>query len=176
MAIKKRVILFCSVLFLVAAAGCSKKITKIEPPSPQQPQKATEQPRFTPTDHDTFQPLDMDAGAKEVLIPIYFEFDKYYLLSSEIPKLQRVASWLSKNKNIRVLCEGHCDERGSSDYNMGLGENRAVSVKKWLTTYGISEYQIETTSYGKERLALPNCFDESCHAQNRRVEWKVIAK
>jgi peptidoglycan-associated lipoprotein len=175
MIFKNSVFVICSILLMVIIPECSKKVTKIEPSVPQTP-KAVEQPPFKPTDNDTFQEQDMDAVAKEVLTTIYFDFDKYNLLPSEISKLQRIAPWLSGHKNIRVLCEGHCDERGSSDYNMGLGENRSRAVKQWLTAYGIPEYRIETTSYGKERPAIPNCSDESCHAKNRRVEWKVIAK
>lgn len=75
------------------------------------------------------------------------------------------------------MAQGHADERGSSEYNMGLGENRSKSVKNYLTSYGISSDRIEVTSYGEERPAQSDCGnDENCHQMNRRVEWLVLAK
>ena len=111
---------------------------------------------------------------KNALVPIYFEFDRYSLIPSEIPKLERIASLLARSRNTRLLCAGYCDDRGTQEYNMGLGENRARAVKNWLTAYGINDLNLETTSYGKEQPAVANCADESCHARNRRAEWKVL--
>ena len=74
------------------------------------------------------------------------------------------------------MAEGNADERGSSEYNMGLGENRARAVKNYLTGYGIDASRIETTSYGEERTARTGCgSDDACHQENRRVEWTVLA-
>lgn len=76
------------------------------------------------------------------------------------------------------MAEGNCDERGSSEYNMGLGENRARAVQSYLSNYGISADRVQTTSYGEERPARSGCGkgEDECHAQNRRVEWQVLAK
>jgi peptidoglycan-associated lipoprotein len=111
------------------------------------------------------------------LVPVYFAYDKYDLLPESVSKLEKIAPFLQSNTAIRVLIEGNADERGSAEYNMGLGESRARTVKNYLTTYGIPDTRMEITSYGKERPAVPNCGeDESCHAKNRRVEWKILAK
>jgi peptidoglycan-associated lipoprotein len=75
------------------------------------------------------------------------------------------------------MAQGHADERGSSEYNMGLGENRAGAVRSYLTSYGITTDRVETTSYGEERPVSFNCnSDDNCHSQNRRVEWQVLSK
>lgn len=108
--------------------------------------------------------------------PVYFEFDRYDLKPEAISTLERLAGFIREHDGVRLMSEGHADERGSSEYNMGLGENRAKAVKNYLTSYGISSDRIETTSYGKERPANFSCSDEDCHSKNRRVEWRVLAK
>jgi peptidoglycan-associated lipoprotein len=119
---------------------------------------------------------DLDAKMKEIFLPIYFAYDKYDLSPEAINRLQMVATFLKDHPTLRILIEGNADERGSAEYNVGLGDNRARSAKNYLTGYGIPADKIETTSYGKERPAFPNCGeDEPCHAKNRRDEWKKIS-
>ena len=72
----------------------------------------------------------------------------------------------------RVVIEGHCDERGSSEYNIGLGEKRARAVQSYLISYGIDRNRLDVTSLGKERPVASSCSDDFCHAKNRRCEWK----
>ncbi len=165
---------------LLLIAGCSKKVTKvgapIQKPKAEQsaPQAAEPQTVQLP---DSFKVEDLDSKMKEILVPVYFSYDKYDLLPESVSKLEKIAPFLQSNTAIRVLIEGNADERGSAEYNMGLGESRARTVKNYLTTYGIPDTRMEITSYGKERPAVPNCGeDESCHAKNRRVEWKILAK
>jgi peptidoglycan-associated lipoprotein len=81
--------------------------------------------------------------------------------------LQRQSAWLQKYPSVRVTVEGHCDERGTREYNLALGARRANAVKEYLVSLGVSSGRVETISYGKER---PMCTesDESCYAQNRR--------
>jgi peptidoglycan-associated lipoprotein len=157
-----------------AAGGCQKKTTKVEP-TPEPAPAPVEEPRPAPSDEDVYKPMDMDSAARAVLLTIYFDYDQYKLRPEAIEQLERVAKFLSDNKSIRVLMEGHADERGTDEYNMGLGENRAKAAKQYLTTYGIDANRLETTSYGRERPATPSCPDEACHAKNRRVEWKVLS-
>jgi peptidoglycan-associated lipoprotein len=154
---------------LLVAGGCSKKVTKVQEPI-QKPKTETVAPK--PAEEqavqlsDSFKVEDLDSKMKEILLPVYFAYDKFDLLP-----------FLQSNTAIRVLIEGNADERGSAEYNIGLGESRARTVKNYLTTYGIPDKRMEITSYGKERPAFPNCGgDESCHAKNRRVEWKILAK
>jgi peptidoglycan-associated lipoprotein len=161
-------------------SGCQKKVTKVEAPAPTaaKPSAAPEAPKpeaLPPLEE--FKPIDMDAQIREALQTVYFDFDKYDLRSDAVSRLEIVARYLQEHKTLRVLAEGHCDERGSSEYNMGLGENRARAVKKYLVSYGINQARLEITSYGKERLAKPGCGDDDfCNQANRRVEWKVLVK
>jgi peptidoglycan-associated lipoprotein len=137
-------------------------VSKIEPVKP-------------PIQRNSSNDKDLNSRLREVLVPIYFDYNKYSLQNSEIQKLEKIASFLNENTNIRIMIEGHCDERGSSEYNMGLGENRARAVQKWLVAYGISQSRLEITSFGKERPASYGCMDENCHAGNRRDEWKILS-
>jgi peptidoglycan-associated lipoprotein len=165
--------------FLVAA-GCSKKVTKVEEPlqkpKTEQPAPKSAEPQAVQLP-DSFKVEDLDSKMKEILVPVYFNYDKYDLMPESVSKLEKIAPFLQSNTAIRVLIEGNADERGSAEYNVGLGESRARSIKNYLTTFGIPDNRMEITSYGKERPAFPNCgADESCHAKNRRVEWKILAK
>jgi peptidoglycan-associated lipoprotein len=165
------------VLALIGMAfwGCQKKVTKVETqPEPKPP--VVETPPLKPV--DDFSPVvDLDAELRQILQTIYFDFDKSDLRPDAISKLEAIARYLQAHPSVRVLAEGHCDERGSAEYNMGLGENRAKAVKKYLTSYGIDAGKLETTSYGKERLVKMGCgADDMCHEANRRVEWQVLAK
>ncbi len=172
---------FCAILALALAigmSGCTKKTTKIETPPPApvaepEPQPEPE-PTFEPSDEDVFVAADMDAEMRELLVPIYFSYDQWELKPEEVAKLERIAPFLSEHPDKRILIEGHADERGTNEYNIGLGENRAKTVKQYLVSYGISSSRFETTSYGRERPATPNCPDEACHAKNRRVEWVIL--
>jgi peptidoglycan-associated lipoprotein len=166
------------VIAVIGFTGCAKKVTKIEPiPEPPKPPVAAPAPEPVPPKVEQFVPVDLDAQLREILQTLYFDFDKYDLRPDAISTLGRIASFLQDHKTVRLLAEGHCDERGSSEYNMGLGENRAKAVKKYLTSYGIGADRLETTSYGKERPAALNCgADDNCSQKNRRVEWKALSK
>jgi peptidoglycan-associated lipoprotein len=109
-------------------------------------------------------------------VNIYFDYNRADLKAIEKSKLERIGPFLTEYSQLRVMIEGNCDERGSSEYNLGLGERRAQTVKRWLTSYGIDGSRLETTSYGKERPVRSGCEDEECHAANRRVEWRVIGR
>ena len=98
---------------------------------------------------------------------VHFAFDQYNVEDSDKTILSRQAAWLSKYPSVRVTIEGHCDERGTREYNLALGARRANAVKEFLVSQGVSTARVETISYGKER---PICTqsDEACWAQNRR--------
>jgi peptidoglycan-associated lipoprotein len=98
---------------------------------------------------------------------VYFDYDKYDIRPSEQPKLQADADFLKSHPNINFTIEGHCDERGSTEYNLALGDNRANAVKQALVNLGVPAASIKTISYGKEK---PSCtgHDEACWQQNRR--------
>lgn len=164
------------VALLVASigyVGCSKKVVKVEP-TPEPPPPAYVEPPPPPPPPP---PRDISGELNALLQPVYFDFDRSELKPDGISTLERIASFIRENSSVRLMAEGNADERGSSEYNMGLGENRARAIKSYLTSYGISSDRIEVTSYGEERPARSGCgSDDACHALNRRVEWQVLAK
>jgi peptidoglycan-associated lipoprotein len=107
------------------------------------------------------------------LDPIYFDFDKSNLKPEAIATLKKDAAALQKNPAMKVRIEGNCDERGTSEYNMALGDRRAVSAMKNLVTLGIAADRITTISYGKEK---PSCTEhnEGCWSKNRRDDLNVL--
>lgn len=112
---------------------------------------------------------------KQYLCAIQFEFNSYQLNDDAVQKLLNAAKFLNEYSGIRILIQGHCDERGSSEYNMGLGERRAGAVRDYLLSLGILPIRIEMTSMGKEQPVVFGCTDEACHRQNRRAEFVVLA-
>ncbi|MDQ7839094.1 MAG: peptidoglycan-associated lipoprotein Pal [Thermodesulfobacteriota bacterium] len=109
------------------------------------------------------------------LLPVYFDFDKYNIRGDQPPTLDRNANWMKKNPAARIRIEGNCDERGSNEYNLALGERRANSAKDYLTNMGIAPERIETLSYGEERPLCPE-HDEECWTKNRRADFATIGK
>jgi len=99
---------------------------------------------------------------------IRFDFDKAFLREDAKPILQAVAAYMKKNPGAKILIEGHCDERGTSEYNMALGDRRAHSVKKYLEGLGVQRSRLSTISYGEERPLDPG-HDEAAWAKNRRA-------
>ena len=104
---------------------------------------------------------------------IYFAFDKYDLLHYARVVLKDKAAWLRTNAAYSVWIEGHCDERGTSEYNLALGEGRADAAMKFLVALGISKNRIKTISYGEERPA-DLVHNEQAWSKNRRAEFKLF--
>jgi len=117
---------------------------------------------------------DLDYQLKVVLLPIYFDINKSDLSANAKSRLNAIATFLKSIPFVRLLAEGNADEPGNAEYNMGIGNARALAVKTYLTGSGITADRLQTTSYGNERLSHINCAaaDEECHANNRRVDWK----
>jgi peptidoglycan-associated lipoprotein len=111
------------------------------------------------------------AGSAEEFITIgdrvYFDFNKAEVRTSDAATLNEQAVWLKKYPSITIVVEGHCDERGTREYNLALGERRANAVKEYLMSRGISANRVQTISYGKERPAVLGSND-SAWQQNRR--------
>lgn len=101
---------------------------------------------------------------------IHFDFDSSNIKSEFEPVLQSNAAWLQANGKKKVVVEGNCDERGSNEYNIALGDRRAHAAKAYLQKLGIAADRMSTISYGEER-AMAACHDESCWWQNRRAEF-----
>ena len=102
---------------------------------------------------------------------VYFAYDRSTVGASERSKVETLADFLEEHPRYYVVIEGHCDERGSDEYNRALGERRALAVKEYLTTLGIAGDRIRTVSYGEERPAVPDATTEAKHALNRRAEF-----
>jgi len=107
--------------------------------------------------------------------PVYFGFDSTVVPQGELGKIDSVADHLEKNADRVVVIEGNCDERGSNEYNMSLGENRAIIVRNYLVQNGIGAERIQTRSYGEERPAAQGN-DESAWSKNRRSEFVIFRK
>lgn len=101
---------------------------------------------------------------------IHFDFDKYNVKDEFVPAMQANAAWLQAHPNTTLIIEGNCDERGTREYNMALGDRRARSAKSYLVNLGIAPSRISTISYGKER-PICTAHNESCWWQNRRDEF-----
>jgi peptidoglycan-associated lipoprotein len=101
---------------------------------------------------------------------IYFEFDSYAIRSEDITTLKDIAAWLSAKPNAKITVEGHCDERGTIDYNLALGQKRAEAAKDYLVKLGVSDKRLKTISYGKEAPLDPGHGEEAWQ-KNRRVHF-----
>ena len=106
---------------------------------------------------------------------IYFDFDKYNLKEDAIKTLKEIGNYLRKHSDVKILIEGHCDERGTREYNLVLGEQRALSARNFLINYGISPKRIYTVSYGEDKPADPRHCEEAW-AKNRRCEFKIVSE
>jgi peptidoglycan-associated lipoprotein len=113
---------------------------------------------------------DSMSGMPEMLT-IYFDFDRSEIKSVARDTIEMHAKYMTMNNSARVILEGHCDERGTVEYNLALGERRSNSVKRVLIANGVNPDQIETVSFGEERPSMPG-HDESAWSKNRRVEFK----
>jgi len=105
---------------------------------------------------------------------IHFDFDKATILAGDQQTLDQKIAILQKNPSLRVQISGHCDERGSDEYNLALGNRRANAAKQYLVSHGIDASRIETISYGEERPMNPG-HDEDAWSQNRRDEFAILA-
>ena len=134
-------------------------------PSPVAPSTAA--PSTTPPAPSEFRET---ANLKDV----FFDFDKYDIRASDATVLDANAAWLKSNDNL-VLIEGHCDERGTNEYNLALGERRAKATMNYLVGQGVQANRVTIISYGKER---PTCTEhsEACWTKNRRAHFLVKAR
>ena len=106
---------------------------------------------------------------------VYFDFNRSEVRPSERPKLEALADHLQKNPGFGVVIEGHCDDRGSDEYNRSLSERRSLAVKDYLMSLGVSGERMRTVSYGEDRPDVPNARTEQEHQLNRRAQFLVGA-
>ncbi len=111
----------------------------------------------------------------KMLKRIHFDFDKYDIRLGDTERLKEDAALLKRFPTVRIQIEGHCDERGTGEYNLALGERRAHSAKAYLVSLGIDEKRISTITYGKEKPLDPG-HNEEAWSKNRRDEFVVLSK
>lgn len=110
---------------------------------------------------------------KKTFKNIYFDFDKSDIKPESRPVLEKIAVYLLKNPALDLLIEGHCCEIGTNEYNLALGERRALSARRYLIGLGVASGRLQTISYGEERPVDPG-HDETARAKNRRTEFKPL--
>jgi peptidoglycan-associated lipoprotein len=162
---------FTAVAAVLILAGCTTK-----------PKETTEAPPVAAPESSsaatTMQSNIIPGSAEDLRVnvgdTVHFDYDRYQLRDEDRSVLQRQAAWLQKYPQVRINIEGHCDERGTREYNLALGARRANAVKEYLVSLGVSSGRVETVSYGKER---PVCTEstEDCWAQNRRGVTAITA-
>lgn len=146
---------------------------KAEAPKPPPAPKAAPAPRDVPgSSLDALRKGEAAGGGP--LKDITFDFDSATLSENSRATLKANADWLKANAGARIQVEGHCDERGTAEYNMALGAKRAQAAMDYLATLGVAANRMSTISYGEE---IPVCKDKSegCWAQNRRARFVVVA-
>ncbi|MGO8915167.1 MAG: peptidoglycan-associated lipoprotein Pal [Stellaceae bacterium] len=144
---------------VLLVAGCAEDTTKKA--------DTTGTGGAAPQATSTVQPGSEQDLVQNVGDRVFFDFDKSDIKPEGRAVLQRQADWLKKYPNVTVTVEGHCDDRGTREYNLALGERRATAVKKMLVALGIPANRVSTISYGKERPAVVGD-NEAAWAQNRR--------
>jgi peptidoglycan-associated lipoprotein len=153
-------------ILLAVMSGCSKKIVKSDPPPAPPLPELQGQSQSEPIVEKDLQAVQAS------LKTIHFDYDQYALSENAQKALQYNADILKRAENVRVLAEGHCDERGTAEYNLALGERRAQSARDYLVSLGISPRRLSTVSYGSE-LPVASGHNEAAWAQNRRVYFRV---
>jgi peptidoglycan-associated lipoprotein len=167
----------------VLVTGCPKRpgtaITSAPPPSGagRTAQAAAMVPTTTssPSRGASTTPQPSEFAATDNLKDIHFDFDKYEIRPADAKLLDADAAWLKARPDDLVLIEGHCDERGTIEYNLALGERRAKAAMNYLMGQGVQANRITLISYGKERPACTT-HDEACWAMNRRSHFLVKAR
>jgi peptidoglycan-associated lipoprotein len=112
------------------------------------------------------------SGEGGPLADIHFEYDRATLTEEARATIEKHALWLQSHREAKLTIEGHCDERGTTDYNLALGEQRARAAMEYLTSLGVTASRVRTVSYGKER-PLDRAGTEAAHARNRRAHFAV---
>jgi peptidoglycan-associated lipoprotein len=179
-----------SAALAIVAAGCHKKVPAAAPAPPPPPPAAPNTPPPPPpppppvaapaprplTEEEIFARKSVDQlNAEKPLDDVFFDLDKSTVRDDARPALQKDADWLKKWTSVQVTLEGHSDSRGTAEYNLGLGNRRATSVKDYLVSLGVPAGRVTVVSKGKEQ---PFCHEEneSCWQQNRRGHFVITGK
>ena len=165
--IQKLAVRLALVPLMVLAVGCSKKQKSDVDATPSVQTETTPSVESTPMNFDA---AGSDSGKIDGLSTVFFDYDKATVSGNAKKALQGNAEWLKKNGNVKIQIEGHCDSRGSIEYNLALGERRANSVKAYLSSLGIAGSRMNTISYGKEKPLITSESEEA-YSKNRRANF-----
>ncbi len=154
------------------AAPAPRAATPAPTPSQSAPSPGAAAAPAAAASAQTPRPSPSEFMAVAALKEVHFDFDKYDIRPEDAKTLDANATWLKSNADNLVLIEGHCDERGTNEYNLALGERRAKATMNYLVSQGIQANRITIISYGEER---PVCTEktEACWAKNRRANFLV---
>lgn len=157
---------------LVLCPGCKKKtITK-----PSGSEDVVDLTTIEPGEFALTEPPPItefqEPENKEIFRDILFDFDRSDIRPIDRPILEGIADYLKENPKVFLLIEGHCDERGTNEYNLALGERRALSTRAYLANLGVEEHRMVTVTYGEEDPLDPGHTEEA-YAKNRRAHFKV---
>jgi peptidoglycan-associated lipoprotein len=163
-------------LLILASCGSKEEVAPpIEEPVTEEPTdyqiealKGEDIPLFERPSEATFEEPTDTATFRD----INFEFDKYRITEEARPVLDGIARWMNDRADAELLVEGHCDERGTEEYNLALGEQRALSARRYLVSLGVAPERVHTVSYGESRPVDPR-HNEAAWARNRRAHFLV---
>jgi peptidoglycan-associated lipoprotein len=180
---KFAVLAFVCCLVILFTANCKPKAKTAPPPPP-----AKEQPKVEKVDEApavkkpemTEEEIFMSKSLEEINLAaplkiIYFDYDRFTIRDDAKPVLEANSAWLNKFSSAKILIEGHCDERGTEEYNLALGEKRAQSTMDYLVSLGISPQRVKIISYGKSQ-PLDSGHTEMSWQKNRRAQFLIIEK
>jgi len=175
---KKLVILCVALMLVLLFASCGKKEAKVEPQTAvekvEEPTPQVAKPVLS--EEELFQQKSLEQLNKQgILAKINFDYDSYSIRDDMKPILEKNADWLTRFKTSMILIEGHCDERGTIEYNMALGEKRAEATRNYVAALGVTPERIKIVSYGKNK-PLVKGVDDASFFQNRRAEFVIIKK
>jgi peptidoglycan-associated lipoprotein len=186
----KRLCLFLSLVVFISF-GCKQRVVtqpeSEQPPQQKEQQQAREEAVESKTAPEKITEREMPsmetiesrdkaiarAEQEGLFKDVLFDFDSYNVQEQYKPALKSLASWMMKHKDVDLSIEGHCDERGTNEYNLALGDRRARAVKDYLISLGVPSSRTQTMSYGEER---PLCQEhtEACWAKNRRAHFVIL--
>ena len=185
-------VLIIAVVLLVAGAACAKKPPPVPrpqpppvggnalPPEPPAPPRPVDEPIPVPPEPEGIRAGDLKGDLDSlnrsgVLKPIFFDLDSSEVNTDGQRALQENAEMMRKNLQWQVTIEGHCDERGTAEYNLALGERRAIAARAYLVSLGIPAERVRVVSYGKE-FPFEQGHDEAAWSKNRRAHFVITAR
>ena len=173
------------VLLLIFVAGCAEKYVKgpEEPVTPAEPveeeivetviEEEVIEEEVVEAEQIEEEVISPEEEAKFALRDVLFDFDKYNIRADARETLDSIASFLNKFKMLNIVIEGHCDERGTNEYNLALGERRVKSTKLYLISLGVDPKRMMLITYGEEKLLCTE-HEESCWQRNRRAHFALV--